>query len=120
MSKTKPQFNRNYECGPLASIDWVAGGNFDGFVYTKSMMFQEDSKEVIIRTFVLNQDKYDGQRRDTEIIGQYEFTDKDTLTVTYNKVKMRGKILRNGTEYIVFTVSHPLLKGGSKEVYQLN
>ena len=116
---TKPLFNTEYVCGAQAIVDWVAGGNFDGYVFKKSILFKEHTDEVIIQTSILDQGKYDGKKSDSELIGVYEFTDKDTITIKYNDFNMRGKIIRNENEYIVFSVYHPLLKTDTTEVYQL-
>ncbi len=116
---TKPHFEQEYESGAQAIVDWVAGGNFNGYILKKTLIFKEYSNDVVIRNCILHQDRYDGEESDTKIMGKYEFTDKDTITVKYNDFEMRGKILNNKVEYIVFSVYHPLLKTDTTEVYQL-
>ena len=117
---TKPHFDTEYEEGATAPfVDWVAGGNFDGYLLKKSMKFTESNNQVLIKHTVLDQSRYDGIATNSEILGEFEYTDKDTITVKYQEVKMRGKILGDQNEYIVFSVSHPLIDKPTKEVYQL-
>lgn len=45
----QPHFNRLYETGPTAPfVDWVAGGNFDGYIQKKSLRFIASENRVII------------------------------------------------------------------------
>ena len=114
---TKPHFDKEYEEGATAPfVDWVAGGNFDGYIHKKSIKFIETNNQVIIKHTVLDQSSYDGNATNSETVGKFEYTDKDTIT---EKFEMRGKILGSQNEYIVFSVSHPLMDNGVREVYQL-
>lgn len=116
---TKPHFESEYLQGPTAGyVDWVAGGNFDGYVQQKSIQFIEPNK-VIINTIILEQSRYDGNALDSESIGIFEYTDKDTITISYDKFEMFGKILGGNKELIVFSVSHPSVERGWNEVYKL-
>ena len=116
---TEPNYNVEYECGAQASIDWVAGGNFDGYIFKKSILFKKDSNQAIIKTHIIDQGRYDGKKSDSEVLGVYEFTDKDTISLKYNDFTMRGKILGNEKELIAFSVYHPLIKSEVSEVYQI-
>ena len=115
---TKPHFEKEYTQGPTAGwVDWVAGGNFDGYIHQKSLVFNSD-KTVRIKTIILDQSRYDGNAQNSEKNGTFEYTDKDTITIEYDKFKMFGKILGENNEFIVFSVSHPLSDRGWNEVYK--
>ena len=117
---TKPHFNIEYKKGPEAPfVDWVAGGNFDGYISQKSIQFFESNKQVLIKQVILDQSRYDEKVTNSEISGTFEYTDKDTITVEYGKVEMRGKILGNNREFIVFDILKPLMDYNYSEVYQL-
>ena len=116
---TKPIFDREYSQGPTAGwVDWVAGGNFDGYVEQKSIIFKE-SKEVIIKTVILDQSRYDGNVDDSELAGIFEYTDKDTITINCDQIVMLGKILGENQEFLVFSVSHTQSESGWNETYKL-
>ena len=118
---TAPHFEIEYRQGPTAGyLDWVAGGNFDGYIQQTSLKFVEQHNKVIVQISILDQSKFDGSVENKEVIGKFEYTDKDTLTVWYEKFKMRGKIIGSNREYIVFTISHPLADKGWNAVYKLS
>jgi hypothetical protein len=50
-----------------------------------------------------------------EILGKFEYTDKDTITIKYADIEMRGKILGDKREFIVFEIFGQNIK----EVYKL-
>lgn len=116
---TEPNYNIEYECGAQAIIDWVAGGNFDGYIFKKSILFKKENNLAVIKTHIIDQGRYDGKMSDSEVMGKHEFTDKDTITLKYNDFSMRGKILGNEKNIIAFSVYHPLIKNDTSEVYQL-
>ena len=117
---TKPHFNIQYKKGPEAPfVDWVAGGNFDGYISETSIEFIESSKQIIKRNVILDQSRYDGEASNSEILGTFEYTDKDTITIEYGEVKMRGKILGNKREFIVFEMFKPQMDYNITQVYQL-
>lgn len=116
---TKPVFDKEYECGAQGVVDWVAGGNFDGYIFKKSLTFKETSNEVLLKTSIIEQTRYDGQKSNTELIGNYQLTDKDTITVTCNNLKMRGKIIGTRNEYIVFSILLEDRASQITEVYKL-
>ena len=114
---TNPHFDKEYEQGATAPyVDWVAGGNFDGYIQKKSIIFIEAKNQVIIKNTVIDQSRYDGNAINSEMSGVFKYTDKDTITVTFDKFEMRGKILG---EYIVFSVLKPSMNIKITEVYQL-
>ena len=115
----KLKLEKPYKGGLSASIDWVAGGNFDGFVYQNILIFSEDHT-VKCLTIVLDQSRYDGEKENSELIGHYEETDHKTITCVFGDYKMRGKVLGNEGEYIAFSGSHPNFKQTYSECYQLS
>lgn len=113
---TKPHFDLEYKEGPTAPyVDWVAGGNFDGYIQTKSLKFIESNNQVLIKETILDQSRFDGKAINSEIFGKFEYTDKDTITVKYADIEMRGKILGVNREFIVFEI----FSLNIKEVYKL-
>jgi len=117
---TTPHFDNAYEQGPTAPyVDWVAGGNFDGYIIKKSMTFYESNNQVAVQWTVLDQSRYDGSAANTELFGTFEYTGKDTITVKYGALELRGKILGDQKEYIVFSVFCPVERIGQTEVYAL-
>ncbi len=117
---TKPYFDIAYETGATAPyVDWVAGGNFDGYIHKKTIQFIESSNQVIVKYIVLDKSRYDGDVNDSEIFGKFEYTDKDTITIEYGEIKMRGKILGEKKEFIVFDLLRPSMDFVYHEVYQI-
>jgi len=117
---TKPHFKTEYKQGPKAGfIDWIAGGNFDGFILQKSIEFIEENMQVVMRTKILDQSCYDGHEQDSECLGTFEYSNNNTITVTYKTIELRGKILGENREYIAFSVSQPRINGGQDEVYSI-
>ena len=113
---TKPNFDLEYEQGPTAPfVDWVAGGNFDGYIQKKSLRFIESNNQVLIKETILDQSRFDGEAKNSETFGKFEYTDKDTITIRYADIEMRGKILGENREFIVFDI----FSQNIKEVYKL-
>ena len=53
MNTSIPNFNSEY-LGPYTTImDWVAGGNFDGYVFRNTLKFIEQDQKVILRTEII-------------------------------------------------------------------
>ena len=96
-----------YEGNFDARIDWVAGGNFDGYVTQTSLYFIEEGSTVIWRRTVLDQSRYDGEAQDLELRGKFRETDKITLTCTFKEFEIRGKILGKNHELIAFAYWEP-------------
>lgn len=115
----KPHFNVPYESGLLAYADWVAGGNFDGYVYKKTLIFNEIGNRVTIKYTTLDQSNYDGEQGDFEISATFQYTDHETITITNNQVVQRGKILGDNRQYIAFSYLSPNLPELNEEAYQL-
>jgi hypothetical protein len=88
-----------------ANIDWVAGGNFDGYLFRRILRFSKDNT-VKMRTVILDKSRYDADITDTEVIGRYEESDHYTITCYLGARKMRGIILGSKSEYLTFSVYH--------------
>jgi hypothetical protein len=117
MSKIK--YETEYFEGITAPyIDWVGGGNFDGYLIQKILIFKELGKKVELYTKVINDKRYDGSILDSIIIGNYQETDKETITLTFDNFEMRGKVLGDNEEIIAFSLWSKTLN--RNEVYKLN
>lgn len=99
-------------------IDWVAGGNFDGYLIQKSLIFRELDTKVELHSKVINAKRYDGNVSNTVLTGQYRETEKGTLTLYFDNFEMRGKILGDNEDIIAFSVWYKTLK--KNEVYKIN
>ena len=117
---TQPHFEVPYETGPIAPfVDWVAGGNFDGYVVKYTLTFHEASNTVTHRKVVVDQSRYDGSVSDAKSTGTFEYSDKNTITVHLSTVTLRGRILREDRSMIVFSYFEPASMRGMNEVFQL-
>lgn len=99
-------------------IDWVAGGNFDGYLIQKSLIFRELDSKVELHSKVINAKRYDGNVSDTVLTGHYLETEKGTLKLSFADFEMRGKILSDNEDIIAFSVWGKTLK--KNEVYKIN
>ena len=88
-------------------IDWVGGGNFDGYLIQKSLIFKELDNNVELHTKVINAKRYDGSIFDSVLIGNYRQTDKEMITLTFLNFEMRSKILGGNDEIIAPTDAKP-------------
>ena len=114
-----PKYNTEYFEGKTAPyIDWVGGGNFDGYLIQKILKFREEDNKVELHTRVINKIRYDGTVEDSVINGTYKQTEKDTLTLVFDNFEMRGKILGENDEIIAFSVWSKLVN--KTEVYKIN
>jgi hypothetical protein len=100
----KLRLETEYETGILACIDWVAGGNFDGYLYRITLLFQE-TKVVKMKKIMVDQSSYDDSTEETELesIGSYATTDHGIITCTFEKFEMRGVFLGTDSEYLAFS-----------------
>lgn len=113
-----PKYDIEYYEGISASyIDWIAGGNFDGYLVQKSLQFTELDNKVKLYTKVIDKTRYDDDVNDSFITGSFEQTDKDTITLTFENFQMRGIILGENEEILAFDIWHPTIK--RTEVYKL-
>lgn len=119
MEIKEPNYEVEYLGGISASIDWVAGGNFDGYIYKKSLKFIKKNQKVIMQTEILNKSQYDEEIQSNETIGKFIFSDHKTITCIFGEKKMRGKILGQNKEYIAFSIIHPRIKFPVEECYEM-
>ena len=119
MEFEEPNYDVEYLGGISASVDWVAGGNFDGYVYKNSLKFIKENQQVILQTEILDKSRYDEEIQSGEIIGNFGFSDHKTITCIFGERRMRGKILGQKKEYIAFSIFHPNVKYPVEECYEM-
>ncbi|WP_343691823.1 hypothetical protein [Chitinophaga sp.] len=121
MSIEKIAFDKVYE-GPVdARIDWVAGGNFDGYIYKTSLRFTEEKSEVVLTTRIIDQSSFDGIEFDEDLIGKFEFSDKRAIVCQFPNFDMRGSLLGENNEFIAFSIWHNKNREKTySRVYKLN
>lgn len=73
MITDEPNYEVEYHGGISASIDWIAGGNFDGYIYKNILKFIKENKQVIMQTEILDKSRYDDEIEPSETIGVFEF-----------------------------------------------
>lgn len=106
------EYGVNYETGIIPGfVDWVAGGNFDGYVHKRILNFSKDDHKVTLTSIIIDQSHYDGKENDTQIIGRFEYTSKITVTCTFINFEMRGKLFGENNQYIVFSIYSRNLSG---------
>lgn len=106
MSIEKIAFDKVYE-GPMdACIDWIAGGNFDGYIYKTSLKFTAEKHEVVLTTRIIDQSRFDGIEFDEDLIGRFEFSDKRAIVCQFPNFDMRGRLLGENNEFIAFSIWH--------------
>lgn len=84
-------------------IDWVGGGNFNGYLIQKSLIFRELDNKVELHSKVINAKRYDGNVSDI-LTGHYRETEKETLTLSFDNFEMGGKILGDNEDIMAFSV----------------
>jgi hypothetical protein len=110
MQEAHLRYNRDY-LGPLsARVDWVAGGNFDGYLYQQSLRFARRGSVAWLRTKIVDASRYDDVATDSVIEGEYACTDHGTITCTFGSTRMRGVLLGKGLKTIAFSQMHPQMK----------
>ncbi|WP_343672802.1 hypothetical protein [Chitinophaga sp.] len=120
MSIEKIVFDKVYE-GPVdADIDWVAGGNFDGYIYKTTLRFTEEKNKVVLTTKIIDQSRYDGKEFDKDAIGTFSVSDKRAIVCEFPGFDMRGRFLGENGEFIAFSIWHNKNRDGSySRVYKL-
>lgn len=107
-------YNADYEGLLGASIDWVAGGNFDGYIHKTILRFYEDGR--VLRTFkIIDQSRYDGLIENSDRMGSFRATDTGTFTCSFDTYSMRGRILGDKNQYLAFSI----FEHGLTECYEL-
>ncbi len=90
--------------GPLLClVDWVAGGNFDGYVYQQRLRFLGDGQTVTLTTTIVDDSRYDGNRTGSSVNGRYLAGDHGTILCNFDGLSMRGVVLGKANELLVFT-----------------
>ena len=120
MKIEEPIYNVEYLGGISAKVDWVAGGNFDGYIYKKSLRFIKENQQAIMKIEILDKSKYDEEIQSEEIIGKFEFSDHNTITCFFREITMRGKILGSNNKYIAFSISHPSVRFIENECFEMS
>lgn len=114
----KLEYDIDYLCGPFTTVDWVAGGNFDGYVYRKVLRFRAEGRLVHMHFRMLDQSRYDGETEDQTIRGTFAYTDHDTLTCTFPGFSLRGVILGDQNQYLAFSVNNARGKRKETQCYE--
>lgn len=99
-------------------IDWIAGGNFDGYLIQKSLIFRELDNKVELHSKVISAKRYDGNVSDSVLTGHYQETDKKALKLSFADFEMLGKILGDNEDIIAFSVWSKTVN--KNEVYKIN
>lgn len=107
-----------YQSGLMASVDWVAGGNFDGYIYRKLLKFQSNSNIVELKhEIVESRGEYYGNKN--TIIGSYSSSYKGSISVSFDDFSMNGFVLGKKNEFIAFDYMRDRLQLPLKEAYKL-
>lgn len=97
------QYDEDYY-GPLsASVDWVAGGNFDGYVYQQRLRFSEKDQKVTLFYDIIDASRYDSKVDAGSVEGHYQATDHETITCSIGETTLRGVLLGPNKSIIAFS-----------------
>ncbi len=119
MELEKLVYEKNYE-GPFVTyVDWVAGGNFDGYILRKYLNFSKENNCVYKTLSVIDSTRYDGRVEEKVYKGTYEETDKATITCNFENYQMRGKILGNKNQFISFSCTNSSTGFYENECYEI-
>ncbi|RFM31432.1 hypothetical protein [Chitinophaga silvisoli] len=104
MSIEKIVFDKEYE-GPVdAFVDWIAGGNFDGYLYKTSLRFTQAESKVVLTTKIIDQSKFDDRNaHDQDAVGTFSVTDKSAIVCQFGDFEMRGSVVGKEHEFIAFS-----------------
>jgi hypothetical protein len=103
MELKKLKLDNDYLSGLIASVDWIAGGNFDGYIFRYRLRFSSENRIVTLETIVIDESRYDGKVNPDVHRGVYKDSDKATITCVFDDFEMRGKILGKNNQYIAFS-----------------
>jgi hypothetical protein len=103
-----------------ARIDWVGGGNFDGYIYRVCLRFLKENNRVVRTIKIVDDSRYDGEAYTAENYGTFSETDKATITCIFPEFQMRGKILGERNQYIAFSIFTPQRNIDVVECYEWN
>ena len=120
METDKLVYDVDYQ-GPLeALVDWIAGGNFDGYIYKTYLRFSRESNTVVSKCKIVDQTAYDDHREDWEQVGTFSFdTVHGAITCTFEKFTLRGRILGDRNQYIAFSSYRPEIRQEKSICYEL-
>ena len=104
MEIAKLVFNVDYKGSLFASVDWIAGGNFDGYIIRNSIRFIKENNIVIRTQTVVDKSRYDDDINSSEISGTYFESGHATISCVFEKFEMRGKILGDKNQFIAFSL----------------
>ena len=120
MEIEKLRYNIDYKGGLVASVDWIAGGNFDGYLYKTSLRFLIENNTVIKTRVIIDKSRYDDEIYTQEELGTYSETSKATITCIFDNYKMRGKILGEKNQFIAFSVIYENYNRNITECYEIS
>ncbi|MCU0440268.1 MAG: hypothetical protein MUC49_20450 [Raineya sp.] len=120
MEIDKLHFDKFYESGISASIDWIAGGNFDGYIYQMLLKFSKEDRLVTLFFKVLDKSRYDDEINDSQIQGEFSIDQQHAAIIcVFENFEMRGSILGNNNEYIAFSVLYSESRYNTEVCYKL-
>lgn len=115
-SLDKLHYDRWYQSGLKASVDWVAGGNFEGSISMSFIRFLKGTDMVEIRTDRIS-DRGGSKTRGTVIQGKFTDGGKGAINLKFKNRSMRGFVLGRDDEYIAFESFFPGIKYSITEAY---
>lgn len=94
----KINFNTPYIGQLQARTDWVAGGNFDGYIMADVITFLKETNEIVWEQKAVAH-FYDGRLPETKLIQRetYDFSDKRAICF----MGYRGRFLGDKNEYLI-------------------
>lgn len=108
-----------YQSGILASVDWVAGGNFDGGIYQYHLKFlKKDNKVVMKITEIVYRRKW--LKPDKLLQGKFDTSYKGSIKLSFDDFTMNGFVLGEHGRYIAFDLSFKGTNRHYAQAYELN
>jgi hypothetical protein len=104
-----------YKSGTHCVVDWVAGGNFDGYLYELSLCFISDT-EVVYEKKIIDDRHADDKPKGFSMNGKYYSSDKAAFICEFPATKMRCVIVGDTNEYIVASVTYEGFRGNGKDL----
>jgi hypothetical protein len=121
MTMGKLQYDVDYKGELMARIDWVAGGNFDGYLYRVHLRFLKENNTVIRAIKIVDDSRYDDDayKEEKYEYGTYSEADERAITCVFPNFEMRGRVLGEINQYIAFSVYFPRTKLHETQCYEL-
>lgn len=110
--------DRWYKSGFKASVDWVAGGNFDGYLTIRYLKFLSNSDEVEMKIERVCGRGYELGTIDRSI-GKYGASYKGSIFISFENLKMNGYVLGDLNEFLAFESNYSEMKYRFTEGYEL-